>query len=60
MVPLFVPGAPGGPELLIILFIFGLFVIAPLAILLYVVTNRSNDDRIDNLERRVEKLEDER
>ncbi|SDQ65779.1 hypothetical protein [Natronobacterium texcoconense] len=60
--PLFIPGAPGGPELLIMLFILVLFLAVPIFIIAvgYVVLsgNRVDEQRVADLERRVERLEE--
>jgi sec-independent protein translocase protein TatA len=64
LVPLF-PGLPGGPELLIILILFGLVIVAPLVLLAVAVVGGvslfggSDDERVEELERRVEELETE-
>lgn len=53
-----VPGAPGGPELLIILFMLGMFVVLPLAIALRLLGGESNEGTADSsLESRVAELE---
>ncbi|MGM0590580.1 MAG: hypothetical protein ACQETI_02945 [Halobacteriota archaeon] len=61
MIPLQVPG---GPELLIILLIFGLYLAVPI-LLIVVVYNfldgkRGYEERIAALERRIDELENER
>jgi sec-independent protein translocase protein TatA len=64
LVPLF-PGLPGGPELLIVLILFGLVIVAPLVLLAVAVVGGvslfggSADERVEELERRVEELETE-
>lgn len=64
MVPLFIPGVPGGPEILILLFLFVLYIAIPLLVIVAVFNfldgKRGYDRRIEALERRVERLEDER
>ncbi|MFC7231245.1 hypothetical protein ACFQMM_07170 [Saliphagus sp. GCM10025308] len=61
MVPLFIPGAPGGPELLIALV---LTLVVPLAFIaaLYslLASRRTHGERIRELEARVEALEEGR
>ncbi|WP_247001984.1 hypothetical protein [Halosolutus gelatinilyticus] len=68
-VPLFVPGAPGGPELLILLFSMLLFAlpVAGIAVVIWAFTRgRSKgtdvaalEQRVATLERRVEYIEEE-
>lgn len=64
MVPLFVPGAPGGPELLILLFVSVFYIGIPLLVMVgvynYLDGKRGYEERISRLERRVEELESER
>lgn len=61
MVPLFVPG---GPELLIVLLVFGLYIAVPLLVVAgvynYLDGKRGYEERISQLERRVDDLENER
>lgn len=64
MGPLFVPGVPGGPELVIVLFILVLYLAVPILVIVAVYNfldgKRGYEKRISELERRVEKLERER
>ncbi|HET7323254.1 MAG TPA: hypothetical protein VFJ06_02860 [Halococcus sp.] len=55
------PGIPGGPEILILV-VMALFIVFVFVLLrsLVRVFSGSNDERIEALERRVEKLERER
>lgn len=64
MDPLFVPGLPGGPELLIVLLMFVVYFLVPVlgvvAIYNFLDGKRGYEERITSLERRVEELEDDR
>ena len=61
---LFVPGAPGGPELIIILFTglltLGVPILLVVAVYNYLDGKRGYEQRISALEQRVEELESER
>ncbi|RDI69812.1 hypothetical protein [Halopelagius longus] len=63
MVPLFVPGLPGGPELLIVLLMVAMYVVLPVlgivAVYNFLDGKRGYEERITRLERRVAELEDE-
>lgn len=64
MIVSFVPGAPGGPEIVILLFILVLYVAIPLLIIVAVYNfldgKRGYEKRIAALEDRVERLETDR
>lgn len=64
MVPLFVPGLPGGPELLIVLLMGAMYLVLPILVIVAVYNfldgKRGYEERITRLERRVAELEDER
>jgi hypothetical protein len=64
MVPLFVPGVPGSPELLIGLVVLAFYIAIPVlavvAIYNFLDGRRGYERRISRLEDRVEQLEDER
>lgn len=73
--PAFIPGAPGGPELLIMLFMIVFMIGVPLAVIagaIWLFTGRTNGDdstdqrvaelerEVDRLQREVDRLESER
>ncbi|RQG95302.1 hypothetical protein [Natrarchaeobius oligotrophus] len=64
MVPLFVPGAPGGPELLVLLTMLVLYLAIPILIIVAIYNfldgRRGYERRISELERRIDELERER
>lgn len=64
MNPLFVPGGPGGPELLVILVMLAFYLAIPIlvivAIFYFLDRRRGYDRRIAQLEQRIEELENER
>ncbi|WP_254768515.1 hypothetical protein [Salinilacihabitans rarus] len=64
MDPLFVPGVPGAPELLVLLVLFVIYLAIPILVIValfyFLDGKRGYEERIARLERRVEKLEDER
>lgn len=64
MNPLFVPGGLGDPELLIVLVMLVFYLAIPIlvivAIFYFLDGRRGYDQRISQLERRVEELENER
>ena len=60
-------GIPGGPELLVVLSMAVLLLVVPVGLVVLLVTRSDGDGgdgsleaRVDRLERRVERLEDER
>jgi len=62
--PLFQAGLPGGPELVLLLLVVAVYLVLPV-LLIVVVYNfldgkRGYQQRIADLERRVEELEDDR
>lgn len=63
MIPLFVPGFPGLPELIIAFLIFGLYLVIPILLIVIVYNfldgKRGYEERITQLEQRVERLENE-
>ena len=65
MIPLQM-GVPGGPELLVVLSMAVLLLVVPVGLVVLLVTRSdgggdgSLEARVDRLERRVERLEDER
>ncbi|WP_336134308.1 hypothetical protein [Natronomonas amylolytica] len=52
-------GVPGGPELLIIFLILFLLGVPILLVVLFLLSRNGGNDRIEELEARVEELEDE-
>ncbi|MEY7851898.1 hypothetical protein AB7C87_22155 [Natrarchaeobius sp. A-rgal3] len=64
MVPLFIPGVPGGPELLVILVMLLFYIAIPIIIIVAIFNfldgKRGYEQRIEALEQRVEQLENER
>jgi hypothetical protein len=63
VIPLFVPGGMGPPELLVFLVVLTVFLAVPIAILVIIyklIAGSGDDERMRELERRVEELEDER
>ncbi len=64
MLPLFGPGVPGLPELLIAFTRFGLYLVNPVLLIVAVYDfldgKRAYEERITSLERRVRMLEGER
>ncbi|MWV38378.1 hypothetical protein [Natrialba sp. INN-245] len=64
MVPLFIPGAPGGPELLLILVMLVFYVAIPIVVIVAIFNfldgKRGYEQRIEQLEAHVEQLENER
>ncbi|RQG90937.1 hypothetical protein [Natrarchaeobius chitinivorans] len=63
MVPLFVPGVPGGPELLVILVMLVFYLVIPILVIVAIYNfldgKRGYESRITALEERVEELESE-
>jgi sec-independent protein translocase protein TatA len=52
-------GIPGGPELLVILLILFLTAVPVLLVVLFLASRSGGSDRVEELEARVEELEDE-